>query len=86
MKRPPNEETWGRGEARQRYADGGNVYALPMSPAKAADALTRLKNAGHENVVRPDQAEMFGADKLQKLGAPHDHPAPGWKNRGGRTK
>lgn len=85
MKRPQNQETWGRETARKRYAEGGNVVALPLSPNATASALERLKGAGmvteHTKDFAAHRLKSFGLDPAARIG----RDAPDWKKDGGRT-
>lgn len=47
------------------YDVGGKVTALPMSPAKTADAITRLGKAG---ILNKDAATDFAASRMKSWG------------------
>lgn len=47
------------------YDSGGNVKALPMSPAKTADAIDRLGKAG---ILNKDAATDFAASRYKSWG------------------
>lgn len=70
--------------ARERFQSGGNVVALPLSPEKTADALTRLKDAGIMNHgaardFAASRMKSWGLDPAKRLGV-----EPKYK-RGGKT-
>lgn len=60
-----NTSKWGRATAAKRYAEGGEVVALPFSPTKTADALSRLEKA---KILNKDAAKDFTASRIKSWG------------------